>query len=322
MNVHQTSFEVSASATSNAITPGHCPSRQYIGNFCEVIMSNSKLVLRDDKSISHYDYSLQLNRWFLKPIGAWPEINTSNVIKNVFVLIQILICWTTLIFISGPCLLYVLFEAKDMPSKLNAVGPLLHRVMGSVNYLTLLKRRRDLRDYMQHMAMDWQLIQRIEDREIMLQYAKFGRLISGICGIIMQGSTMLFSIAKTMKTTTVVIDNQTVTMYPMVCPSYQKFIDTRFSPTNEIVLSVQFMSTFIVGSATAGVCSLAAVFATHACGQLNVLYKRLDELDKNDEKENQPARQKMIVIVEHHLRILGYVIEKHRFSAGLKNITI
>ncbi|XP_014484206.1 PREDICTED: uncharacterized protein LOC106749348, partial [Dinoponera quadriceps] len=269
-------------------------------------MTNSKLVLRN-KFINHYDNSLQLNRWFLKPIGAWPEINESSVVENVFVPVQILICWTMAIFIGGPCLLYILFEAENIPAILNAIGPLFHRAMGSVNYLTLLKRRRDLRDCIKHMETDWQLIQRIDNCEIMIQYAKFGRLISGICGVIMQGSTMLFSIARAMKTVTIVIDNQTMTMYPMTCPSYQKFIDTRFSPTNEIVLSVQFLSTFVMSASTAGICSLAAVFATHACGQLNILYKRLDELDKNDEKVNNSAEQKMAVIVEHHLRILSLI---------------
>lgn len=282
-----------------------------------MIMTNSKFVLKNNKSISHHDYSLQLNRWFLKPIGAWPEVNESNVIKNVFVPAQILICWTLVIFITGPCLLYIFFEAEDAPSRLNAIGPLLHRIIGSVNYLILIKRRRDLHDCIRHMETDWQLIQRSDDREIMLQYAKFGRLISGICGLIMQGSTMLFSIARSTKTVTIVIDNQTLTMYPVTCPPYQKFIDARFSPTNEIVLVVQFLSTFVASASTAGICSLAAVLATHACGQLNVLYKRLDELD--DEKGSNSAEQKITAIVEHHLRILRYAIANFGFL-GLKRV--
>lgn len=178
--------------------------------------------------------------------------------------------------------------------------------MGSINYLTLLKRRRDIRDCIQQMETDWRLVERIDDREMMLQQAKLGRLIALISGIIMQGGTLLYSAAKAMKTITIVVDNETLTMYPMTCPSYRKFIDTRFSPTNELVLIVQFMSTFVVGSSIVGVCSLAAVFATHACGQLNVLYKRLDELDKKDDEGNSPAEQKMVDIVERHLRILRY----------------
>ncbi|XP_032669648.1 odorant receptor 82a-like [Odontomachus brunneus] len=266
-----------------------------------------RIILKNIESKSDHDYSLQLNRWYLKPIGAWPLTGVTNVVERGMVLLQNLICWSIVCFIMIPCFLYVVFEAEDIQTKLNAFGPLVHRIMGSVNYLTLLKRRRDIRDYIQQMERDWRVVERIDDREMMLQYAKLGRLIAIISGIIMQGGTLLYSIARAMRTVTIIIDNQTLTMYPMTCPSYRKFIDTRFSPTNEIVLVFQFISTFIVGSSTVGVCSLAAVFATHACGQLNVLYKRLDELDKNDEKEKQPAEQKMIVIVEHHLRILSQI---------------
>ncbi|XP_032669673.1 odorant receptor 13a-like [Odontomachus brunneus] len=264
------------------------------------------IILKNIESKSDYDYSLQLNRWYLKPIGAWPLTGVTNVVEKGMVLLQNLICWSIVCFIMIPCFLYMIFEAENVQTKLNVFGPLLHRIMGSINYLTLLKHRRNIRDCIQQMERDWRLVERIDDREMMLQQAKLGRLIALISGIIMQGGTLLYSIARAMKTVTIIIDNQTLTMYPMTCPSYRKFIDTRFSPTNEIVLVVQFMSTFIVGSSIVGVCSLAAVFATHACGQLSVLYKRLDELDKEDDKRNL-AEQKMVDIVERHLKILSFV---------------
>ncbi|XP_014487625.1 PREDICTED: odorant receptor 13a-like [Dinoponera quadriceps] len=268
---------------------------------------SDKGVLRSIEFKNDHNYSLQLNRWYLKPIGAWPLTGATNVAVRVIVLLQNFICWSIVCFIMIPCFLYMVLEAEDIQSKLNAFGPLLHRIMGSINYLMLLNRRSDIRDCIQQMEADWRLVGRNDDREMMLQQARLGRLIALIAGIIMQGGTLLYSIAKAMKTVTIVVDNETLTMYPMTCPSYRKIIDTRFSPTNEFVLVVQFMSTFIVGSSIVGVCSLAAVFATHACGQLSVLYKRLDELDKEDEKGNYLAKQKMVDIVERHLRILSFV---------------
>lgn len=142
----------------------------------------------------------------------------------------------------------------------------------------------------------------------MLHYAKFGRFIAGICGVIMQGGTVLFGVAKAIKTTTIIVNNETFTTHPMTCPLYSKIIDVRFSPINEIALVIQTMSTFIVSSSTVGACSLAAVFATHACGQLNVLYTWLHEIVESQKKGNHVTEQKLAAIVKHHLRILKYII--------------
>ncbi|XP_025158212.1 odorant receptor 4-like [Harpegnathos saltator] len=237
-----------------------CPPRQCIGRFYKAIMTNT-IVLKNVKSKSDHDYSLQLNRWYLKPIGARPLTDASNVIGRLIVLLQNIIC-------------------RGRPVQAERL-----------------------------------LVERVDDREIMLQQAKLGRLIALISGIIMQGGTLLYSTAKAMKPVTIVVNNDRLTMYPMTCPSYRKFIDTRFSPTNEIMLVMQFMSTLVVNSSTVGVCTLAAVFATHIYGQLNVLYKRLDELDKEDERGNNTTKENMIDIVKHHLRILSDITHIYvRFS--------
>ncbi|XP_020295544.1 odorant receptor 4-like [Pseudomyrmex gracilis] len=271
-------------------------------------MTKSDVASRSTDIKCYNDYSLQLTRWFLLPIGAWPIASTSNVMWKVLAWLHVLTCATMICIIMVPCLLYILLEENDIKLKLSATGPLLHRVMGIINYWTLLHRSKDIRKCIRHMETDWKLIQRPEDREIMLQHAKFGRFIACICGMIMQGGTFLFSIAKAMKPTTITVGNETFTMHPMTCPIYSNFIDTRFTPVNEIMLIVQFMSTFVVSSSTVGACSMAAVFTMHACGQLNMLYMWLNDLVKNQKKQNHDiTQQKMATIVEHHLRILSFL---------------
>ncbi|EFN78911.1 hypothetical protein EAI_02324 [Harpegnathos saltator] len=287
----------------------YCPSRQCIERFRKAIMTNT-IVLKNVKSKSDHDYSLKLNRWYLKPIGAWPLASTSSAAEKVVVLIQILVCWVVVCFIVIPCTLYLFFEKESIRSKVGAVAPLLNRYMGLMSYWMLLQHSGNIRDCIEHIEMDWRSAQKASDREVMLQHAKFGQLIALICGIIMQGGTFLYGIAKAAKTATIIVGNETITMHPMTCPAYSKIIDTRFSPVNEIVLIIQILSTFIVSSSTAGICSLAAVFAIHASGQLNILYMRLDELTKNRKEENHVAEQRIIDIVEHHLRILSLQLSR------------
>jgi len=255
------------------------------------------------------DYSLQISRWCLKPIGAWPLTSTSSTLEKITAIVQVIVCSLTIAIVTVPCILYVLLENQTITVKLGAIGPLLHRIMGSISYWMLLKRNHDIRNCIQHMEADWQLIQKFEDRETMLQYAKFGRFLAGISAAITQGGQLLFGTARAIKTTTIVVGNETFKTHPMTCPTYSKIIDTRFSPINEVMLAIQFVSAFVVSSAIVSVCSLASVFAMHACGQLNVLYRWLNELVTNYEKKrNQSIKQKLAAIVEHHLRVLRYSI--------------
>lgn len=217
---------------------------------------------------------------------------------------QIFILSTAVAIITIPCILYMLFEKEDIKSRLTAAVPLIHRLMGSINYWILLRRKKDIHRCIQHMEADWKLIRKNDDREVMLQYAKIGRFIAGFCAIFMHGSSLIFTAMRVMKTVTVTVGNETFTIHPMTCPMYSKIVDARFSPANEILLSVQLLSSLVVASSTVAVCSLAAVFAMHACGQLNVLYAWLNKI--TEEEKNHLAEQKLAAVVEHHWRILGY----------------
>ncbi|KAL6259100.1 hypothetical protein P5V15_009022 [Pogonomyrmex californicus] len=256
---------------------------------------------------SNNDYSLQLTRWFLMPIAAWPRASTSTTVEKVSLQAHVLACLFLIAIVMVPCLLYVSLEEKDVQMKLSVMGPLSHWIMGTINYWLLLARSDDIRKCVQHMETDWRLVYRTDDQNVMLRYAKIGRFVAGFCAVFMQSGTFLFTIAKAMTSVPIVVGNETMLMHPMTCPIYSKFIDTRFSPVNEIMLAVELLSCFIVNSITVGACSLAAVFAMHACGQLSMLFSWLNNLVAEDDKGNDFAEQKLATIVEHHLRVLSFI---------------
>lgn len=253
------------------------------------------------------EYSIQLNRWFLKPIGAWPSRANQpvNVAEKLLSRCIQLICHSLIAFTVVPCALYILFE-PDVHLKLKAFGPMIHWLMGGVNYCFLLLRSYEIRKCVDHMRTDWRQVKDAHDRELMLRNAKFGRFVSSFCAIFMQGGVCSYSIITSFTPLTVQIGNATITMHQLPCPFYTELVDARYSPTNEIVLVLQLLSTFIVNTITVGACSLAAVFAMHACGQLNILMVKLDKLvDVSSAKDKRDTtRQKLAAIVEHHLRTL------------------
>lgn len=262
-------------------------------------MSNGDLVKSyEDAS----DYSIQLNRWLLKLVGAWPSSATTTVKEKVTSIILIIIGYSLIGFTVIPCILNILFEETETEKKLKAVGPLSHWCMGGVNYFSLLFRSRQIHRCLQHMRADWRTVTEIQDRQVMLRYAKAGRFVAGLCAIFMHGGVFSHSLIQGTAPAYVIIDNVSVSVHILPCPSFKKFMDTTQSPTGEIALTVQLISTFVVNSVTAGACSLAAVFAMHACGQLNVLTRWLDQLD--DQKQQDTVQRQLAIIVEHHLRVL------------------
>lgn len=247
------------------------------------------------------DYSIQLNRWFLKPVGAWPSSASTTIREKTISIILIIICYSLISFTVIPCILNILLEETELTKKLKAVGPLSHWSMGGINYFSLLFRSREIRCCVQHMKTDWRMITEIEDRQVMLKYAKVGRFVAGICAIFMHSGVFMHSVLQAITPTYVTVGNRSVTVHILPCPSYSKFVDITQSPIGEIALTLQLISSIVVNSVTAGACSLAAVFAMHACGQLNVLTRWLDQL--NNQKQ-EAVQHRLAIIVEHHLRVL------------------
>lgn len=270
--------------------------------YSERVSTNIQLTYKNNN-----DYSLQLARWFLMPLGIWSRISMTTKAEKFTSYVHVLVCSSLMTIVTVPFFLYVWLEEKDIETKLSMLGPLSHWIMGMINYCLLLAFTNDIRKCVQHMEMDWRLVKNNEDQQVMLQQAKVGRFVSGICAILMQSGTFLFAIVKSLTTTIVIVGNETISMRLMACPIYSKFIDTRFSPANEIMQVVEILSTFIVNSVTVSICSLDAIFAMHAYAQLTVLFSWLNKLvDKNN--ENNFAGRRLAIIVEHHLRVLRYFI--------------
>ncbi|XP_018310064.1 uncharacterized protein [Mycetomoellerius zeteki] len=225
-------------------------------------------------------------------------------IKNVLINILRLTCHSLIAFTVISAILYILFEEKDFRLRLKAIGPTSHILMGGINYCSLLHHNDRIRTSIEHMETDWRMTKREYDRALMLRNARVGRVIVGICALIMQGGVICYNIARGMSRISVEIGNKTIETGRLPCPSFNKIVDTRLSPVYEVVLTLQCLSTIVVNNITIGACGLAAVFAMHASGQLNVVMLRLEELVT----ERQDLLQlRLANIVEHHLRALRFL---------------
>ncbi|CAL7936656.1 unnamed protein product [Xylocopa violacea] len=223
------------------------------------------------------DYSLQLNRWILKPIGVWPAFSTTTRLERIVSIILNVICYGSMMSMSILSLLQLLLEKETSYTKLKIGAALTHWFTSSFTYTSLLLRSKDILLCVQHMDNDWRAVRRKQDQEVMLENAKFGRYVATFCVAFMQGGILsaVFVIVQTMEE--IQVGNETRIVHMMITPVYKKLVNVDESPMNEIILSVQIFSIFIANSSTVGTFSLAAVLAAHACGQLGVLMLRINE---------------------------------------------
>ncbi|KAL6426527.1 hypothetical protein ACFW04_009152 [Cataglyphis niger] len=82
---------------------------------------------------------------------------------------------------------------------------------------------------------------------------------------------------------------------------------TQMSPIYEIVYLAHCVCGYTMYSVTAGSCGLAAIFAAHACGQIDIIASRLEDLPrgKNFERSSD-VNQRIAAIVSGHVRILRF----------------
>ncbi|XP_031834874.1 odorant receptor 26 isoform X2 [Nomia melanderi] len=267
--------------------------------------------VRREESVSNvhhakdYNYTVEVNRWFLKPIGVWPNGDEATRIERSFSKLLNVTCHLLITFTFGPCLLYIMFEDVSLYAKMQAIGPMSHWLMGELNYCSLSMKTTEILQCMSYVKMDWKTVTRSKDRQLMLKNARVGRMIALVAALCMNVGIVSYNLVTGFQKTVFIEGNQTYQMLRLPCPFYTKLIDVRHSPMNEIVYTIQILSSFMVNFVTVGACGLAAVLATHACGQLSVVRSQLESLVEQD--HGTTAHKKLAAIVERHSRALNFV---------------
>ncbi|XP_071862753.1 uncharacterized protein [Bombus fervidus] len=269
-------------------------------------MSETAIIKANAKS--HSDYSLQINRWILKPIGAWPYFSTTSTRERVISLVLIVVCYAIILFNVIPCVAHLIFVGDSFYRKVKVFGPLTHSFLGGINYTNLLFRGRNISDCVERIETDWRMVKKEDEQQVMLKHAKFGRYVSTMCAIFVHSGIMSYCIVSASNVQIITVGNETRTIRTLPFDVYNKMIPVDTSPANEIVLVVQFVSAFIADSSGIAFYTLASVLTAHACGQLGVLTIWINDYVNEAENRKQDASvRKIETIVKHHLRILDFI---------------
>ncbi|KAK0096370.1 hypothetical protein PV326_005684 [Microctonus aethiopoides] len=249
-------------------------------------------------------FALRINQLLLKPLGIWPGIKERSFIENLVATVLVIICSFLLAFVMLPGL-FLFVKVKSVAIKIRLAGPLSFCLMGVIKYRSLIYDHKNLNDCIKQIIADWRELRSSDDRDIMISYAKYGRVGATICAFFMYGSGVFYAIIlPNLSGNIKASSNETIR--PFAYPSYYGFFDPQESPAYEIIFSVHCCCAFVMHSVTSATCGLAVVFVMHACGQLEIIIHWLGDL-VGGKKNNGNLNKRLSMIIKKHVQTLKNV---------------
>ncbi|XP_017759700.1 PREDICTED: uncharacterized protein LOC108550472 [Eufriesea mexicana] len=228
----------------------------------------------------HYEndihYTLQMCQWLLKGIGVWPLVyRQTSKLEQLISLFLMTTCLSSLFFVIIPSGHHIFFVERNVHIKVKMLGPVGFCLSSTIKYLYLGLKGPSLRHCIRHLERDWKMVEDPRYRTIMLKYATIKRT------------------------------RQNNTLRPLTYLGYDPFFDTQSSPTYEIVFCIHCVTAMVMYSVTTVTYSLAAIFVTHICGQIQIQIVRLQDLVKSQEKK-EDGRDSFAFIVHDHVEVLRF----------------
>ncbi|XP_043596767.1 uncharacterized protein LOC122573886 [Bombus pyrosoma] len=249
-------------------------------------------------------YVTKHNKWVLNSIGMWPAMLKGIgkfVPKIVIGLSNFVSVFNVLQFV-----LHVILEEKDPSLRLRFLGLICFASTNLMKYWALIARRPNIEYCIEQVQTDWKQVEFQRNRMLMLKYGKIGRDLTIYSAVFMYSSEMCYITIMQYAMASVLRENNRTTRV-LVYPTYSGFFDAQKTPIYEIVYVLQCMCTLLFNSVTVACCGLAALFATHACGQIDVVISQLNDLvDGKFAKKNSEPDTRLIEIVKNHIRILKF----------------
>lgn len=299
----------------------------------------SGMAISNEKYEEDVKYAIELNRRIANAIGIWPIFSSTGArlgfdifiktVKNAAV--YILLC-----FLLVPGILHIVVEERKLKAKILKVcyyntthneffefyytllqtGPMILNTMALLKYSVMLFRKRQIQECLKLVESDWQKAGNDELRALMRRNTAVGRRLSRVCVVTFYIGGICYRLIKTLLTP-IRYTKDGLMIKPLPSPLYKGLFrfNTSASPVYETIFATQMMSGFVVHSTTVTTCSYAALLATHACGQLDIVMYLLKRLIEDDGDNGRLTRlgdvavnRKLRVIVQLHLKVLRYVV--------------
>ncbi|XP_011308557.1 odorant receptor 67c-like [Fopius arisanus] len=257
------------------------------------------------RSKADVKYSTELNRWFLTLIGIWPTRSDAHILKKILSEILFFLSCFLLFFAMVPAVLHTILKEKDPQRKMKMTGPLIFHAIVIIKHFILVMKKREIRECLEHMDVDWRRVAHSDEREIMLMKAKFGRFIFLLDAVFMYSGGFFHSVIVPLSMDSFVTPDN-ITIRPLSYAVYEPLFSTQTKTAYEIVFTIQYVSAFVANTITIGCSGLAGLFVLHICGQFNIVRSRLESWVRGRTDESKNVEERMAEIIYLHLRALKF----------------
>ncbi|XP_017878913.1 odorant receptor 9a-like [Ceratina calcarata] len=249
-------------------------------------------------------YTLQMCQWLLKPLGIWPVIyKRTSQLEKLIAFILFSMCFFTLLFIIVPCCNFIFSSENSIHVKVKLLGPVSFSMTSAMKYCYFGLKGQFFERCIEHVERDWKTVQDPNHRGIMLKYVTISRNMIIVCAIFLYTGGMSHHTVEQFLSKERSKSNNTVR--PLAYPGYDAFFDVQSSPTYEIVFFLHCSAAMVTHTVATGAYSLAAIFVTHICGQIQINITRLQELVKKVEN-NDVTPDPLAIIIHDHVEIIKF----------------
>ncbi|XP_076642128.1 odorant receptor 13a-like isoform X2 [Halictus rubicundus] len=252
---------------------------------------------------SDVNYTLEMCRWLLKILGVWTLVyHRISKSDKALCTATLAACTGILSFTILPSLYTVMFTKNSTDTIIKLLGPVGLCSFCTVKYMYLILKGRALGRCVRHLERDWETVVHPGHRSIMLKYSSISRKLIVVCVVFLYSGGLSYHTVKQFISKD--RSAQNTTERPFVYPCFE-FINAQASPNYEIIFFVHCLSGLIQYTITSAMYSLAAIFVTHICGQIEIQISRLDELIEGSE-EKRIFYDRMAIIIQEHAEVLRF----------------
>nr|UEN71184.1 olfactory receptor 1 [Gregopimpla kuwanae] len=277
---------------------------------CKFVQLDQESDQQDFKSDA--SFAVHLSRRYLKVLGIWRS--DDQFFWRLITNISMLICYFGLGMSVVPTFIFIAVKVEDPIGKIRLIGPWSFCLMAALKYYFLRSHRCDIENCMKNIELDWIRIEYKSRRDVMLEHARYGHLVTMICAGFTYSGGLLFAILPFVLGNLGPFEasNGNISRSHSL-PSHFVFFDASETPAYEIIYFIQVITTFMMHSITVASYSVAVVIVMHACGQLKLLMDKITQLVENEDgKKERSLDDRMSDVISHHVRTLRFISSAER----------
>lgn len=259
----------------------------------------------NESHVKDLSFAVKHTRWLLTFLGIWPYVvSRPSRIGRYTSRFLLPLPSISIIVLVVPIISNMIIRDMPRPQFLVLLGPISFRICNIMKNIILVTRLDSIRYCMRHMEADWRSLENDHDREIMLRNLKIGHGLTVICITSMFSSAVFYyTIMPFLRGKT--LNEFNVTVRPLIFPGADIYVDLEAGYNYEIVYCSNCVAAFFLYTIVTAIGNVGAILVSHACGQIQIIVSRLENIVGSDRRSNDRlVNDRIDFIVRCHVRVL------------------